>query len=286
MPDADGELRITVDLGGERRQLTRGLHVEDGATVRVDLAPDLRPRAAAAPRARLATHRARLSPMRARCTAPSSPDRPALFAAVAAAAAARRGARRLRLGQRHTARRAPAEPDAATCLKDLLVGGTSMTRRGAGLDGGHAGARDPDLRGRLRAARGPPRPRARGRAASSCCIARARCRRRRSASRSSCSSSAWTRTTSSTPPRRSWARSCPPVGMSTDRAEMIYLDAGQIGWADDTRSAAATIADGAYHKVRLTVAADGTAQVALDGNQVLSRRLHLERRDRGRRSDE
>lgn len=48
MPDADGELRITVDLGGEQRQLTRGLHVEDGATVRVDLAPDLRPRAAAA----------------------------------------------------------------------------------------------------------------------------------------------------------------------------------------------------------------------------------------------
>jgi hypothetical protein len=48
MPDADGELRITVDLGGEQRQLTRGVHVEDGATVRVNLAPDLRPRAAAA----------------------------------------------------------------------------------------------------------------------------------------------------------------------------------------------------------------------------------------------
>ena len=46
MPDTDGELRISIDLGGEQRQLTRGLHVEDGATVRVDLAPELRPRAA------------------------------------------------------------------------------------------------------------------------------------------------------------------------------------------------------------------------------------------------
>ena len=56
MPDADGELRITVDLGGEPRRLTRGVHVEDGATVRVNLAPELvpelapdrQPRAAAA----------------------------------------------------------------------------------------------------------------------------------------------------------------------------------------------------------------------------------------------
>lgn len=41
MPDPDGELRITVDLGDARRQLSRAVHLEDGATVRIDLAADL-----------------------------------------------------------------------------------------------------------------------------------------------------------------------------------------------------------------------------------------------------
>jgi hypothetical protein len=42
MPEPDGELRITVDLGDARRQLARAVHLaEDGATVRIDLAADL-----------------------------------------------------------------------------------------------------------------------------------------------------------------------------------------------------------------------------------------------------
>jgi hypothetical protein len=46
MPDPDGELRIAIDLGDAQRQLRRAVHVEDGATVRVDLSSEL----AAAPR--------------------------------------------------------------------------------------------------------------------------------------------------------------------------------------------------------------------------------------------
>lgn len=41
MPEPDGELRVTVDLGDARRQLSRAVHLEDGATVRIDLSPDL-----------------------------------------------------------------------------------------------------------------------------------------------------------------------------------------------------------------------------------------------------
>ena len=41
MPAPDGELRIGVDLGPERRQLSRAVHIEDGATVHVDLASEL-----------------------------------------------------------------------------------------------------------------------------------------------------------------------------------------------------------------------------------------------------
>ncbi len=41
MPEPDGELRITVDLGDARRRLSRAVHLEDGATVRIDLAADL-----------------------------------------------------------------------------------------------------------------------------------------------------------------------------------------------------------------------------------------------------
>lgn len=41
MPEAGGELRIVVDLGDARRRLSRAVHIEDGATVRIDLAPEL-----------------------------------------------------------------------------------------------------------------------------------------------------------------------------------------------------------------------------------------------------
>ncbi|HWO22324.1 MAG TPA: hypothetical protein VNO30_26380 [Kofleriaceae bacterium] len=41
MPAPDGELRIVIDLGDARRRLSRAIHVEDGATVRIDLASAL-----------------------------------------------------------------------------------------------------------------------------------------------------------------------------------------------------------------------------------------------------
>lgn len=41
VPEPDGELRITVDLGDARRQLARAVHLEDGATVRIDLSSEL-----------------------------------------------------------------------------------------------------------------------------------------------------------------------------------------------------------------------------------------------------
>jgi hypothetical protein len=41
MPEPDGELRIAVDLGDARRQLSRAVHIEDGAMVRVDLSTEL-----------------------------------------------------------------------------------------------------------------------------------------------------------------------------------------------------------------------------------------------------
>jgi len=41
MPAPDGELRLAIDLGDARRQLSRAVHIEDGATVRVDLSSEL-----------------------------------------------------------------------------------------------------------------------------------------------------------------------------------------------------------------------------------------------------
>ena len=42
MPAPDGELRLVIDLGeGARRRLSRGVHLEDRATVHVDVAADL-----------------------------------------------------------------------------------------------------------------------------------------------------------------------------------------------------------------------------------------------------
>ena len=41
MPEPDGELRIVIDLGDARRRLSRAVHIEDGAMVRIDLAPEL-----------------------------------------------------------------------------------------------------------------------------------------------------------------------------------------------------------------------------------------------------
>ncbi len=43
MPVSNGELRIEVDLGDARRRLSRTVHLEDGATVRIDLSSELEP---------------------------------------------------------------------------------------------------------------------------------------------------------------------------------------------------------------------------------------------------
>jgi hypothetical protein len=64
----------------------------------------------------------------------------------------------------------------------------------------------------------------------------------------------------------------PPFGGLNERSQMIYLDAGKLGWADDTQSFTKPIADNAYHMVELAVAADGAAQVTFDdAAQVLVR---------------
>ncbi|MCY1078806.1 hypothetical protein [Archangium lansingense] len=62
-----------------------------------------------------------------------------------------------------------------------------------------------------------------------------------------------------------------PFGNSTDRSQMIYLDNGAIGWADDTQSAAFPVTDGAYHVYELAVDAAKVATVSIDGVAKLTR---------------
>lgn len=61
------------------------------------------------------------------------------------------------------------------------------------------------------------------------------------------------------------------AGTPTDRAEMIYVDAGAIGWADDTQAFNAPIANNAYHTYELSVDASARASVTLDGTPALTR---------------
>jgi hypothetical protein len=42
LPEADGELRIDVDLGATRRQVTRRFHAVEGSTMYITLADDLK----------------------------------------------------------------------------------------------------------------------------------------------------------------------------------------------------------------------------------------------------
>jgi hypothetical protein len=63
----------------------------------------------------------------------------------------------------------------------------------------------------------------------------------------------------------------PPFGAGNDRNQMIYLDSGKIGWADDTQSLAVTVTDNAYHTYELSVDASGVAKVSVDGIQALTR---------------
>ena len=43
MPSQDGSLQIDVELASGHRQITRAIHVEEGATVTLSLGPDLTP---------------------------------------------------------------------------------------------------------------------------------------------------------------------------------------------------------------------------------------------------
>lgn len=60
-------------------------------------------------------------------------------------------------------------------------------------------------------------------------------------------------------------------GTTAERGQMIYLDSGKIGWADDTQSFAVTVTDNAYHTYELSVDTNGTATVSIDGAQALTR---------------
>jgi len=63
----------------------------------------------------------------------------------------------------------------------------------------------------------------------------------------------------------------PPFGAGNDRSQMIYLDSGKIGWADDTQSFAVSIVNNAYHTYELSVDSGSVAQVTVDGVPALTR---------------
>lgn len=63
----------------------------------------------------------------------------------------------------------------------------------------------------------------------------------------------------------------PPFGNSVDRAQMIYLDSGAVGWADDTQTYAFAVAGSGYHTYELSVDAAGAARLTIDGAAALMR---------------
>jgi hypothetical protein len=63
----------------------------------------------------------------------------------------------------------------------------------------------------------------------------------------------------------------PPFGAGNDRNQMIYLDPGKIGWADDAQSFTMSVTDSAYHTYELSVDAAGAATVTADGVAALAR---------------
>lgn len=63
----------------------------------------------------------------------------------------------------------------------------------------------------------------------------------------------------------------PPFGAGNDRNQMIYLDSGAIGWADDTQSFPTSVLNNAYHIYELSVDAGSVAHVTVDGIPALTR---------------
>lgn len=63
----------------------------------------------------------------------------------------------------------------------------------------------------------------------------------------------------------------PPFGLTTERDQMIYLDSGKIGWADDTQSFTTSVQNNAYHTYELSVDAGNVAHVSVDGIPALTR---------------
>jgi len=62
----------------------------------------------------------------------------------------------------------------------------------------------------------------------------------------------------------------PPFGAGNDRNQMIYLDSGKIGWADDTQAFTTPVTDDAYHTYELSVDAGNVAHVSVDGIAALT----------------
>jgi hypothetical protein len=62
-----------------------------------------------------------------------------------------------------------------------------------------------------------------------------------------------------------------PFGTPGERAQMIYLQGDEIGWADDTDQISLVLTDGAYHGYSLAVDGSGNAELSVDGTRRLSR---------------
>lgn len=67
----------------------------------------------------------------------------------------------------------------------------------------------------------------------------------------------------------------PVFGMPPERQQMMYLDEGAIGWADNTQAFAVAVTNGAYRTYVLAVDAAGTATVTVDGAPALTRANYL-----------
>jgi hypothetical protein len=61
------------------------------------------------------------------------------------------------------------------------------------------------------------------------------------------------------------------AGSQSEREQMLYLQSGRIGWADDTDEFSAPVTDGAYHSYLISIDAAGTEQVSVDGQLALTR---------------